>query len=104
MAGFLIYTGSPDSDGSLGGLIGFADKDRLADMITRAVRDAEWCASDPICSEVEKLDERLSGASCHACLLLPETACERFNRDLDRVMLVGTLDGTINGFFHSIVG
>jgi len=43
----------------------------------------------------------VSGAACHSCLLLPETACEKFNRELDRSMLVGSYDGSWKGFFSS---
>ena len=56
-----------------------------------ALRSAGWCGSDPVCLETDpqQSGERVSGAACHCCLLLPETACERFNRELDRAMLVG---------------
>jgi len=29
-------------------------------------------------------------AACHCCALVPETACEEFNRFLDRGLVVGT--------------
>jgi hypothetical protein len=105
MAGILIYTGSSDSDGSLGGLIHLANPEKIEDIIRRAVEDASWCASDPVCAETdpELAGERFSGASCHSCMLLPETACERYNKDLDRVMLVGTPDGKVKGFFHDLI-
>lgn len=105
MAAMLIYTGSSDSDGSLGGLVHLATPEKIEDIIMRAIEDASWCASDPVCVETEPnlAGERLSGASCHSCLLLPETACERHNKDLDRVMLVGTPDGRIKGFFHEFL-
>lgn len=101
MAGVLIYTGSSDSDGSLGGLIHMATPDSLEVIVSGAIEDAGWCASDPVCAETDPklFSERLSGASCHACLLLPETSCERYNKELDRVMLVGTPDGKTKGFF-----
>jgi hypothetical protein len=101
MAGILIYTASPDSDGSLGGLISLATAEHLEDVIRRAVEDLRWCGSDPVCIETPPavLGERHSGAACHGCLLVPETACERFNRELDRAILVGTPDGSISGFF-----
>jgi len=28
-------------------------------------------------------------AACHACCLVPETSCERFNLTLDRASIVG---------------
>jgi hypothetical protein len=106
MAGLLIYTASPDSDGSLGGLVSLATADRLADIIARSIEDLRWCGSDPVCIETgpELLGERHSGASCHGCLLVPETACERFNRELDRAILVGTPDHSVVGFFEGFPG
>ena len=91
MAGILIYTASPDSDGSLGGIIGLATPDRVSNIINRTIQDAQWCGNDPVCIETESKTggERLSAAACHNCLLVPETACEKFNRELDRGMIVG---------------
>lgn len=105
MAGILIYTGSSDSDGSLGGLIHLAHPEKIEDIVRNAMGDASWCASDPVCAETdpELAGERFSGASCHSCMLLPETACERYNKDLDRVMLVGTPAGDIKGYFHDLI-
>ncbi len=105
MAGLLIYTASPDSDGSLGGIINLATPERIGSMISRAVQDAMWCGNDPVCVETEPQTngERLSAAACHNCLLIPETACEKFNRELDRGMLTGfpenSGDEIIPGFF-----
>jgi hypothetical protein len=78
-------------------------------LITATVRDASWCGNDPVCSETipELQGDRLSGSSCHNCLLLPETACERFNRELDRVMLSGSqVEGkgiAIRGYFSELL-
>ena len=104
MNGVLVYTGSPDSEGSLGGLVRLADAKLLEPIVLRTLRNASWCGSDPVCLETDpsQSGERVSGASCHCCLLLPETACERFNRELDRAMLVGDADGTFNGYFGTI--
>jgi hypothetical protein len=38
-------------------------------------------------------------AACHGCALVPETACERFNRFLDRACVVGDIDSPGLGFF-----
>jgi hypothetical protein len=38
-------------------------------------------------------------AACHNCALVPETACERFNRFLDRGLVIGTLDDPTLGYF-----
>ncbi|KQP91927.1 DUF1998 domain-containing protein [Methylobacterium sp. Leaf117] len=99
--GVLVYTGSPDSEGSLGGLVRLATPEMLGPIVLRTLAAARWCGSDPVCIETEpaQAGERLSGAACHSCLLLPETACERFNRELDRAVLVGDTDGEFQGFF-----
>lgn len=102
MNGVLIYTGSPDSEGSLGGLVRLADPDLLVPIVLRTLRSAGWCGSDPVCLETDPAQsgDRVSGAACHCCLLLPETACEKFNRELDRAVLVGDAEGTFVGYFE----
>lgn len=99
MNGVLIYTGSPDSEGSLGGLVRLADPAQLTRVIMKSIRSALWCGSDPVCSETEpeQSGDKVSGAACHCCLLVPETACEKFNRELDRTMLVGSAHPKSNG-------
>jgi hypothetical protein len=94
MAGVLIYTGSTDSEGTLGGLVSMGEATVLGNVVTRAIREASWCSSDPICSEVKNTGERtMNLAACHACLFVPETSCELFNSVLDRQSLVGDLNG-----------
>lgn len=104
MNGVLIYTGSPDSEGSLGGLVRLASTDLIDEVVLRAVRHARWCGSDPVCRETDPAQsgERISGAACHCCLLVPETACERFNRELDRTFLIGDAEGRWKGFFDGL--
>lgn len=106
MNGVLIYTGSPDSEGSLGGLVRLADPELLEPIIRRTLDSVSWCGSDPVCIETDpnQSGERVSGAACHCCLLLPETACEKFNRELDRAVLVGDADGAFAGFFGDAIG
>ena len=105
MNGVLIYTGSPDSEGSLGGLVRLAEPQLMTDSVRRAVRHAGWCGSDPVCAETDprQSGERVSGAACHCCLLVPETACEKFNRELDRTLLCGDSDGRWHGFFEKLI-
>lgn len=38
-------------------------------------------------------------AACHNCSLVPETACEEFNRFLDRAIVVGKVDDRKLGYF-----
>lgn len=102
MNGVLIYTGSPDSEGSLGGLVRNASPKLLEGAVLRVVESTAWCGSDPVCLETDprQAGERISGAACHCCLLVPETACEKFNRELDRTFLVGDSERLWRGFFE----
>ena len=104
MAGFLIYTATSDSAGSLGGIVGLAENGDLDDLITEALREASWCSSDPLCIESEGGGvDALNLAACHACLLLPEVSCEEMNVLLDRALLVGTADVPSIGFFIDLL-
>mgnify|MGYP001260948331 CR=1 FL=1 len=103
MAGVLIYTASGDSEGTLGGLVRMGEPGQLEPVFRRALETAQWCAADPVC--MEQGDRGGQGpdscnlAACHNCALVPETACEEFNRFLDRGLLVGTPNADI-GFFR----
>jgi MrfA Zn-binding domain len=100
MAGILLYTAAPDSEGTLGGLVSLGRADRLGPLIDRALDAARLCSSDSLCAEHDPAThDRLSGAACHACLYSAETSCERGNHYLDRALLVDTLIGTDFGFF-----
>jgi hypothetical protein len=104
MAGLLIYTSTSDTDGTLGGLQRQGTGDRLALSIPAALQAVEWCSSDPLCIE-DMLGgpERFLLAACHACVLAPETACEAFNRFLDRAALIGTTGDRTSGYFSPLV-
>lgn len=92
MSGVLLYTASPDSEGSLGGLVDLGTPERLGDLLQQALRELTRCSSDPLCSSREpKRHRSVNGAACHACLLVPETSCEAFNMGLDRSLLVPTV-------------
>jgi hypothetical protein len=100
MAGVLVYTAAPDSDGTLGGLAQLGQPDRLGELIAQALARARICASDPLCAEhVPDHDRSLHGAACHACSFVAETSCEIGNRYLDRSLLVPTLAGIDLSFF-----
>lgn len=104
MYGVLIYTASGDSEGSLGGLVRQGEQGRLEDTLLNAVKNASWCASDPICIQsAGQGPESCNLAACHNCALLPETCCEFGNRLLDRGMVVGTLDDIDIGFFKEML-
>lgn len=93
MAGVLLYTSAPDSEGTLGGLVALAAPGEFSRILDNALRGALLCSSDPMCAGhlPDHSELVLHGAACHACLFLPETSCERGNRYLDRNVLVETL-------------
>ncbi|MDX2205093.1 MAG: sulfate ABC transporter substrate-binding protein, partial [Hyphomicrobiaceae bacterium] len=85
----------------LGGLVSLGEPQTLARHIDQALEEIRLCASDPLCSEHEPGVEEVSlhGASCHACLFVSETSCERGNKYLDRKVLVSTLGGAPAPYF-----
>jgi hypothetical protein len=101
MAGVLIMTASPDSEGTLGGLVRLATPETLERIIKRALERASFCSSDPLCAEhTPHADGRtLHAAACHSCLFVSETSCERGNRLLDRALVVSTCNGGLPPFF-----
>ena len=101
MAGLLVFTSSPDADGTLGGLARQAASENLVPLFEDCLSAMAWCSSDPLCSEgVHAGTEPSNGAACHACMLASETSCEEFNSCLDRVTLVGTALSPELGFFE----
>jgi hypothetical protein len=91
--GILIFTGSTDSHGTLGGLVESARDIRK--HLKRAFAASKLCSNDPICSAHypgTHSQNHLSGAACHACMFLSETSCEQFNQYLDRALVVPTID------------
>jgi Domain of unknown function (DUF1998) len=101
MAGVLIYTAAPDSEGTLGGLVSLGEPSVLERHLNQAMDCMRLCSSDPLCAEHHpgKEGTSLHGASCHACLFAPETSCERGNKYLDRTVLVPTVDRDEFAFF-----
>lgn len=104
MAGILIYTSTADADGTLGGLQRQGLANRMEGILTRAIGAMEWCSSDPLCiTDMMGAIANYSHASCHSCVLSPETSCEAFNKYLDRALLVGTPDDPSIGFFSDLL-
>jgi len=91
--GILLYTGSPDAEGTLGGLVHQARF--IGAHLRNALRSGSLCSNDPICAQHtpgESMEERwLHGAACHGCTLVAETSCEMHNDYLDRALVVPTL-------------
>lgn len=102
MAGILLYTATPDSDGSLGGLADQGKPQRFGTLLRDALDRAHYCSSDPLCGHHAAAElGRLNGAACHACLLVAETSCERANRYLDRAHVVETVGHFGASYFGS---
>lgn len=102
MAGILLYTSAPDSEGTLGGLASLADEKQLSKLLAEALESVQFCSSDPHCAEHEPDSEgmALHGAACHACMFAPETSCESGNKYLDRNLLMPTLHFENLSFFN----
>ncbi len=99
--GVLLYTGTSDAEGTLGGLIQVGR--RIHEHIRGALAMGELCSNDPVCAQHEpsNLHEHrfLHGAACHGCLLISETSCEQHNEFLDRALVVSTVDNLGIEFF-----
>lgn len=92
MAGVLLYTAAPDSEGTLGGLVSLGEPEHLEPLLRQALERAQLCSSDPLCAEHDpRADGSVHAAACHACQFASETSCERGNRFLDRATMVSTL-------------
>jgi hypothetical protein len=101
MAGFLLSTAVPDSEGTLGGLVEMGDPPTLGRHLEQALESMRLCASDPLCAEhrPDTHGRGVHGACCHACQFAPETSCEKGNRYLDRSVLVNTFSARGTALF-----
>ncbi len=100
--GILLYTSSPDAEGTLGGLI---DVGRRLERHLRGALDlARLCSNDPVCAmhrpDNSQEERFLSGAACHGCLLISEPSCENRNDFLDRALVIPTVLGSGAEFFR----
>lgn len=99
--GILLYTGSPDAEGTLGGLVEVGR--RIGHHVRAALETGRLCSNDPVCAQHEPANahERrfLHGAACHGCLLVAETSCEQHNDFLDRALVVPTVENLGAEFF-----
>jgi hypothetical protein len=93
MAAILLSTGSSGSEGTLGGLV--EQGHSLALHLRKAFELGALCSNDPVCAshspENDPAERHLEGAACHGCLYIAECSCERFNRYLDRALVVPTI-------------
>jgi hypothetical protein len=100
--GILIYTGTPDAEGTLGGLV---EAGRQIDRHLRAALElCRLCSNDPVCAQHDPPNPHegrfLHGAACHGCLLVAETSCEQHNDFLDRALVVPTVEDSGAEFFR----
>ncbi len=101
--GILLYTGSPDAEGTLGGLI--ESGRQIHRHLQTALEIGRLCSNDPVCAQHEPPGQHearfLHGAACHGCLLVAETSCEQQNDFLDRALVVPTVDDLGAEFFKT---
>ena len=88
MSGVLLYTGSSDKEGSLGGLVELGNIDQMTSLMRGAFQEALVCTNDPECMNNLPAGKDSNGAACHSCCMISETACENGNRMLDRGFVV----------------
>ncbi len=107
MAGLLIYTAAGDSEGTMGGLVRMGSPTLFDPLLQQAVQKSQWCSADPVCMEMGNHGGQgpnsCNLAACHNCALVPETACEEFNRFLDRGVVTGTVENRSLGFFKMFI-
>ena len=103
MAAVMLTTGTTGSEGTLGGLV---EEGRRVRHHLREVWDlGRLCSNDPVCAahdpSAESSDRKTEGAACHGCLYIAECSCERFNKYLDRALVVPTIGNDIElAFFR----
>ena len=100
--GLLLYTATPDAEGTLGGLV--QQGRHIEDHLFQALRMSELCSNDPICAHHApggSIEGRLlHGAACHGCALVAETSCEMRNDYLDRALVVPVMGVPGAAFFE----
>ena len=98
--GILIYTGSSDAEGTLGGLVEAGRNIRK--HVRHALELGRLCSNDPVCgyhTPAYHDHQPLLGSACHGCLLISETSCEQHNDFLDRSLVVRTVESIGAEFF-----
>lgn len=99
--GILLYTGSSDAEGTLGGLVQVGR--RIHESIKNALELGVLCSNDPVCAQHDPSSGHehrfLHGSACHGCLLISETCCEQQNDFLDRAFVVQTVQNLGAEFF-----
>ena len=104
MAGILLYTGSSDKEGSLGGLVELGTIEQMTSLMRDAFQEALVCTNDPECMSTLPAGKNSNGAACHSCCMISETACENGNRMLDRGLVVPIPGREACSYFKELVG
>lgn len=101
----LLYTGTSDAEGTLGGLVQLGRQ--IHEVVQSALELGILCSNDPVCAQHDpsNVHERrfLQGAACHGCLLISETSCEQQNDYLDRSLVVPTVENQGAELFSEIL-
>ena len=99
--GIMLYTGTPDAEGTLGGLVETGR--HIATHVQAALELGRLCSNDPVCAQHDPQSPHeirfLHGAACHGCVLVAETSCEQHNDFLDRSLVVPTVEALGAEFF-----
>lgn len=103
VSGILLYTGSADKEGSLGGLVELGNIDRLFSIMHDVFQEALLCTNDPECMNNMPAGNNSNGAACHSCCMISETACENGNRILDRGLVVPVAGRETQAYFRELV-
>ena len=103
MAGVLLYTGSSDKEGSLGGLVELGGVEQMTSLMRNAFLEALVCTNDPECMSNLPAGKNSNGAACHSCCMISETACENGNRMLDRGLVVPLPGREACSYFKELV-
>lgn len=103
MAGILLYTGSSDKEGSLGGLVELGTADQMTNLMRDAFQEALVCTNDTECMSTLPAGKNSNGAACHSCCMISETACENGNRMLDRGLVVPLAGREETSYFRELV-
>ena len=104
MTGILLYTGSSDKEGSLGGLVELGSVEHITELMRDAFQEALVCTNDPECMSTLPAGKNSNGAACHSCCMISETACENGNRMLDRGLVVPIPEREECSYFKELVG
>ena len=101
--GILLYTGTSDAEGTLGGLVNVGR--HIEHHLKTALDLGRLCSNDPVCAQHKPDNEEerrfLHGAACHGCVLISEHSCEMKNEYLDRALVVPTVAGLGCAFFEA---